>query len=104
MAIGDVLLTLQYLLILRLCFLPKCTNLVLKLDEYLKPRILESVEILFKFTQYNGDCNLQTKQRPTCYVCGISRNKYLIRTILLLSNDIQLNTGPCKNSGNSQNV
>ena len=44
----------------------------------LKPTILESEEILFKFTQYNGDCNLQTKQRPTCYVRDISRNKYLI--------------------------
>ena len=65
-----------------------------------KPGILESVEILFKFTQYNGDCNLQTKQWPTCYVCGISYNKYLITTICLLSNDIQLNPGPDKNPGN----
>ena len=98
MAIGDVSLALQYLLILRLCFLPKCIAQIWSsnIDEYLKLRILESVEILFTFTQYNEDCNLQTKQWPTCYVCGISRNKYLITTILLLSNDIQLNTGPCK--------
>ena len=109
MAIGGVLLALQYLLILRPCFLPKCTKLELNFDinlclildeEYLKPIILESEEILFKFTQYNGDCNLQTKQRPTCHVRGISRNKYLITTILLLCNDIQLNPGPCKNPGN----
>ena len=58
---------------------------------------MESVKILFKFTQYNDDFNLQTKQWPTCYVRGISRNKYLITTILLLSNDIQLNPGPGKN-------
>ena len=70
------------------------------MNEYLKPRILESVEILFRFTQYNEDCILQTKQWPTCYVRGISRNKYLITTILLLSNDIQLNPGPGKNPGN----
>ena len=43
---------------------------------------------------------MQTKQRPTCHVRGISRNKYLITTILLLCNDIQLNPGPCKNPGN----
>ena len=50
--------------------------------------------------QYNGDCNLQTKQWPTCYGRGISRNKYLLTTILLLSNDIQLSPGPNKNPGN----
>ena len=50
--------------------------------------------------QYNGDCNLQTKQWPTCYGRGISRNKYLITAILLLSNDIQLSPGPNKNPGN----
>ena len=43
---------------------------------------------------------MQTKQWPTCYVCGISHNKYLITTICLLSNDIQLNPGPDKNPGN----
>ena len=68
---------------------------------FLECTILETEEILFKFTQYNGDCNLQTKQRTTCYVRDISRSKYLITTILLLSNDFQLNPGPCKNLRNS---
>ena len=107
--IGGVLLALQFLLILRPCFLPKWTKLEFNFyinlcliidDEYLKPIILESEEIWFKFTQYNGDCNLQTKQRPTCHVRGISCNKYLITTILLLCNNIQLNPGPCKDPRN----
>ena len=43
---------------------------------------------------------MQTKHWPTCYGRGISRNKYLITTILFLSNDIQLNPGPGENPGN----
>ena len=103
MVVGGALLALQLYYILCSVTVPSCHGTVSSLfletyelsNEFVwQPNILTRQEVLMKLVRIDYLVKQRCNSKASLIHHGISLNKYLTTTILLLSNDVQVNPGP----------
>ena len=103
MVVGRTLLALQLYYILCSITVPLCLGTVSSLfleiyelsNEFVwQPNILTRQEVLMKLVRIDYLVKQRCNSKASLIHHGISLNKYLTTTILLLSNDVQVNPGP----------